>query len=214
MNRLLVMYFIWKGVMIMSQSQYWVKPGDTLLKIAESHNRSVDHIKQMNQLNSNIIYVGQMLRIPSSAATYTVQQGDTLLSISERFQTPVDEVKEINQLHSNLIYVGQQLDIPTTRQRHMRMDYTVKAGDSLYQIATNNNTTAKSIMVLNDLSSDALTIGQTLKIPVYTEVIVKSDRANVRTGPGKGYNVITQMKTGAKLALLGHSRKLVQSPIV
>ncbi|MGB8001075.1 MAG: LysM peptidoglycan-binding domain-containing protein [Anaerobacillus sp.] len=185
----------------MSQSQYLVKPGDTLLKIADSHNRSVDHIKQMNQLNSNIIYVGQMLRIPSSAATYTVQQGDTLLSISERFQIPVEDVKESNQLHSNLIYVGQHLDIPTTRNRLMRMDYTVKAGDSLYQIAINNNTTVKSIMVLNDLSSDALTIGQTLNIPVYTEVIVKADRANIRTGPGKGYNVITQMKTGAKLAL-------------
>ena len=70
----------------MPQSQYLVKPGDTLLNIAESHDRSVQQIRQLNNLNSNIIYVGQMLRIPTSTATYTVQQGDTLLTISDRFQ--------------------------------------------------------------------------------------------------------------------------------
>ncbi|KMM39669.1 glycosyl hydrolase [Alkalihalobacillus macyae] len=144
-----------------------------------------------------------MLRIPTSTATYTVQQGDTLLTISDRFQVPVDEVKELNQLQSNLIYVGQHLDIPSTRNRMTRIDYTVKSGDSLYQIANNYKTTAKSIMTLNNLSSDALTIGQTLKIPVYSEAVVKSDRANVRTGPGKGYNVITQVKAGAKFFVEG-----------
>ncbi|MDQ0483449.1 LysM peptidoglycan-binding domain-containing protein [Guptibacillus hwajinpoensis] len=187
----------------MPQSQYFVKPGDTLLNIAETHDRSVQQIRQLNNLNSNIIYVGQMLRIPTSTATYTVQQGDTLLTISDRFQVPVDEVKELNQLQSNLIYVGQHLDIPSTRNRMTRIDYTVKSGDSLYQIANNYKTTAKSIMTLNNLSSDALTIGQTLKIPVYSEAVVKSDRANVRTGPGKGYNVITQVKAGAKFFVEG-----------
>ncbi len=197
------MHLIWKGVMIMPQNQYRVKPGDTLLRIADSHNQSVNELKQINQLNSNIIYVGQMLRIPSATdyPSYTVQPGDTLLSISDRFQIPVQEVKELNQLPSNLIYVGQHLDIPESRS--MRIDYTVKAGDSLYQIAVNNNTTPKSIKTLNDLTSDDLSIGQTLKIPVYTEVVVKADRANVRTGPGKGYNIIAQMRTGAKLAVEG-----------
>ena len=44
--------------------------------------------------------------------------------------------------------------------------YTVKKGDSLYTIAKANNTTASVLISLNNLTSNNLSIGQQLKIPV------------------------------------------------
>lgn len=196
-------YMEWKGVMTMPVRQYMVKPGDTLLKIADSHNRSVDAIKETNHLTSNVIYVGQMLRIPTDSKPYEVQRGDTLLTIADRFHVPVDELKEENQLRTNLIYVGQQLQIPAGTKRSYREVYTVKAGDTLYQIAKKYSTTVKSLLTLNELEADSLAIGQKIKIPLYTEVVIRTDRANIRTGPGKGYNIITQMRAGARLAVIG-----------
>ena len=47
----------------------------------------------------------------------------------------------------------------------MYIIYTVKSGDSLYQIAKKNNTTVNDIKTLNNLTSNLLSIGQELKIP-------------------------------------------------
>ena len=43
--------------------------------------------------------------------------------------------------------------------------YTVKKGDSLWTIANRYNTTVEKIKVLNNLTSNLLSIGQQLKIP-------------------------------------------------
>lgn len=42
---------------------YTVNPGDSLYGIAKSHNTSVDQLKQVNNLTSDTIYVGQVLTI-------------------------------------------------------------------------------------------------------------------------------------------------------
>ena len=48
--------------------------------------------------------------------------------------------------------------------------YTVKKGDNLYSISIKYNTTVKEILKLNNLNSDNLYIGQTLRIPeMYTK---------------------------------------------
>ena len=43
--------------------------------------------------------------------------------------------------------------------------YTVKSGDTLYSIARAFNTTLNDIRILNNLTSNVLSVGQTLKIP-------------------------------------------------
>lgn len=43
---------------------YIVQPGDSLERIAKEHQTTVDHIKQVNNLNGDLIVVGQKLRIP------------------------------------------------------------------------------------------------------------------------------------------------------
>ena len=44
---------------------YTVKKGDTLYNIAKNYNVSVDEIKSLNNLSSNVLSVGQKLTIPS-----------------------------------------------------------------------------------------------------------------------------------------------------
>lgn len=81
------------------------------------------------------------------------------------------------------------------------MVYTVQPGDSIYFIAQRFNTTVSSIMALNNLSSQSLDVGQQITIPVYTEVVVKSDYTNVRRYASLNSPVMARMVNGARLTL-------------
>jgi nucleoid-associated protein YgaU len=48
------------------RTHYQVSRGDTLWKIAKSHNTDVLAVKEINGLRSNRIYEGQVLRLPST----------------------------------------------------------------------------------------------------------------------------------------------------
>ena len=149
---------------------YVVVAGDSLYKIANKFNTSVDAIKSLNNLSSNLLSIGQVLLIPSSNesqnyTTYTVVAGDSLYKIANKFNTSVDAIKSLNNLSSNLLSIGQVLLIPSSTEIQNYTTYTVVAGDSLYKIANKFNTSVDAIKSLNNLSSNLLSIGQKLKIP-------------------------------------------------
>ena len=151
---------------------YIVKSGDSLYAIARRFNTTVDSIKNINNLTSNNLSIGQKLIIPTtnnqnnSENIYTVKSGDSLYAIARRFNTTVDSIKNINNLTSNNLSIGQKLIIPTTNnQNNSENIYTVKSGDSLYAIARRFNTTVDSIKNINNLTSNNLSIGQKLIIP-------------------------------------------------
>ncbi|SFC80710.1 LysM repeat-containing protein [Bacillus sp. OV322] len=60
------------------------------------------------------------------------------------------------------------LDDETSGTPAEKNTYTVKKGDSLYQIAKKYHTTSAELKKLNSLKSDVLKIGQVLKVPVQT----------------------------------------------
>ena len=96
---------------------YTVKSGDSLYKIANNYNTTVNSIKELNNLKSNNLSIGQQLKIPSSSndtsyTTYTVKKGDSLWLIANNFNTTVDSIKRLNNLTSNNLSIGQQLKIP------------------------------------------------------------------------------------------------------
>ena len=99
---------------------YTVSSGDSLYSIARRFNTTVDDIKRLNNLTSNNLSIGQVLKIPSSSTdtgnnqstTYTVSSGDSLYSIARRFNTTVDEIKRLNNLTNNNLSIGQILRIP------------------------------------------------------------------------------------------------------
>lgn len=93
---------------------YTVVSGDSLYKIANKFNTTVNEIKTINNLNSNLLSIGQVLKIPDNTSydTYTVVSGDSLYKIANKFNTTVNELKTINNLTSNLLSIGQVLKIP------------------------------------------------------------------------------------------------------
>lgn len=150
---------------------YQVKKGDTLYQIAKNNNTTVDAIKKLNNLSSNTLTIGSIIKLPSSNTSsntseediYIVKSGDTLYQIAKNNNTTVDAIKKLNNLSSNTLTIGQTLLIPLPKEEYII--YTVIKGDSLYQIARKNNTTVDEIKKLNNLTTNTLTIGQELKIP-------------------------------------------------
>lgn len=149
---------------------YIVKKGDSLYSIANKYNTTVDELKRINNLTSNILSIGQVLKLPSDKASnvekeentisYTVQKGDSLYSIARKYNTTIDRIKDLNNLTTNLLSIGQVLLIPT--DTNLETTYTVQKGDSLYSIAKKYNTTVNRLKQLNNLTSNLLSIGQIL----------------------------------------------------
>ena len=52
-----------------SNSTYTVQRGDTLWRISSKHNLTVAQLKSLNNLTSDMIYVGQVLVVSGTAAT-------------------------------------------------------------------------------------------------------------------------------------------------
>lgn len=157
-----------------SNNTYVVKSGDTLWNIANKYNTTVDELKKINNLTSNTLSIGQILKIPNSldtsggvseVGTYVVKSGDTLWNIANKFDTNINEIKRLNNLSSDILNIGQVLKIPNVTGSLSNFTYTVKSGDSLWSIANRYNTTVNSIKQLNNLNSNLLSIGQVLKIP-------------------------------------------------
>ncbi len=88
---------------------YEVKPGDALWKIAHEYETTVEDLKLYNGLQSDLILVGQKLKVPFS---YTVVAGDSLWKLSNTYHTTVQSIKDANGLKSNVLYIGQKLRIP------------------------------------------------------------------------------------------------------
>ena len=149
-------------------SEYIVSKGDTLYGIAQKFGTTVDNLKSINNLTTDSLAIGQILKIPSEESntnTYTVKSGDTLYGIASKYNTTVDELKSLNNLTSNTLSIGQTLKIPSGTTSDNSSTYTVKSGDTLYGIANKYDTTVDAIKNLNNLSSNNLSIGQVLKIP-------------------------------------------------
>lgn len=154
---------------------YTVVKGDTLYSIAQKNNTTVNEIKKLNNLSNNTLSIGQKLIIKESPNNttdkinyYTVKKGDTLYSIANNYNVKVDDIKKINNKLNNNLSIGEILVIPsnTTSENINTTSYTVKYGDTLYSIAKKYNTSVSDIKNLNNLSTNILSIGQKLILPI------------------------------------------------
>lgn len=150
-----------------TENTYIVKRGDTLYSIATRFNTSIEEIKRINNLTSNTLQIGQILKLKEDTIpnTYTIQKGDSLYAIARRYNTTVDKLKELNNLDTNNLQIGQVLIINNDEIEPTNPKiYTVKKGDSLYSIANQFNTTVDILKELNNLTSNFISIGQKLML--------------------------------------------------
>lgn len=96
-----------------AETTYTVKSGDSLYSIAKKYNTTVSDLMTYNRLTSNLLSIGQVLKIPTnmSEIAYTVKSGDTLYEIARKYNTTVDSIKNKNNLTSNTLSIGQVLKI-------------------------------------------------------------------------------------------------------
>ncbi len=96
----------------LAQPTHTVAPGDTLFSIARRYGTTVEELMRLNGLESFLIQVGQVLRLPSGDRVHRVAPGDTLFSIARRYGTTVEELMRLNGLTSPDLKAGQALRLP------------------------------------------------------------------------------------------------------
>ena len=115
------------------------------------------------------IYLGIGENVPTpgpdtGTVTYTVKAGDSLWLIAQRYGTTVNTIKQANGLTGDELQIGQVLRIPVSQSPYV--EYTVRAGDTLWELSRRYGTTVEAIMQANGLTGTILQIGQVLRIPV------------------------------------------------
>lgn len=171
-----------------TEGYYTVKRGDTLYSIANQFNTTVANLKELNNLTSNNLQIGQVLlvteKVYPNVTTYTVQRGDTLYGIASKFGTTVSTIRELNNLTTNTLLPGQQILIPAsiepteptmpvepepttpTETETPYLIYTVQRGDSLWKISQRYGIPVNEIIAFNNLDTINLKVGDELRIPV------------------------------------------------
>ena len=130
---------------------------------------------------------------------HKVQKGETIASISRKYRTSPEGIRDFNDFRKNeTLVVGSKIKVPATTRtvqakgtkgpapvaakEQKPAKYVVKKGDSVWQIASQHNTTAKEIQNLNRLKGPNLHTGQVLMIP-------PSQAAACAVAPTKSYTV-------------------------
>lgn len=145
---------------------------------------------------------------------YRVRSGDTLLRIAHHFRTTPEFIRKVNRLASNMIRQGQELLIPVAshdgsyyslsasqRRRAVqasysgegltRVNYRVRAGDTLWDIARAHNVSVRKLAKWNSMApTDPLMPGKSLVIWSHrTHMTLASNRMRHEMVRKIGYHV-------------------------
>ncbi len=182
---------------IVARSEHRVSAGDTLSEIAEFYGVSIASIKVINAKSSNLIKIGEILRIPSHRGAseglsglqgveivHQVVANDSLSEIAQAYNVKLSELRAINGLSakSDLIRIGQQLRIPdssrsisnkptvaaSSQDLRSRVQHSVRSGESLWTIARRYGVRVIDIVNWNKISRSAhIYPGQKLVIYIH-----------------------------------------------
>ena len=117
-----------------------------------------------------LAFTGAGYAAAGSTITYTVQPGDTFYLIALQYGLTADQLMAANGDISSDLLPGQILNIPVPQVNSNNNQYTVVAGDTLFQIAQEYGTTLDALVALNNLTPDSqgnvdIQPGQVLQLP-------------------------------------------------
>ena len=178
---------VYKG----SKFEHTVQSGESLWTIAHYYNTDTKTLCQWNNIGVRTpLRKGQKLEIRSNQygkqKSYTLKKGESLWTVAQKFDVSTTELSRWNNIkRSQTLQPGMKLTIwqpksvklsskKDNRQNDMSAllesknfkQYTVKSGDSLWDIAVANKVSTKVIAAYNAIPEKAtLKPGQLLKIP-------------------------------------------------
>lgn len=142
--------------------KYVVKSGDTLIEIAQRFNVTVDQIRDVNNLSSDLIHVGDELFIPQPTPTPRAVAGGPSPTPS-----PTETATALAFNTPTLIALNLTPGTPTTPTPTPGVVlYYVQTGDTLGTIAKAYSTTVESLMSLNSMKNTSIRAGQPISVPV------------------------------------------------
>lgn len=155
---------------------YRIQAGDTFYSIARRYGIAVQALIAANpNVDPNNLQIGQLICVPAPSPIppcpgflYTIRAGDTLYSLARRYNTSVEAIMSANPgIDPNSLRVGQIICIPGGGICPQGTSpYTIKAGDTLFALARQFNTTVEAILNANPgINPNNLQIGQQICIP-------------------------------------------------
>lgn len=155
---------------------YTAVPGDTYWKISQKHGVPLSALLAANKTDgSKVLYVGEKVLIPGIDVHIAVV-GDTYWKISQKYGVSLSELLAANgKTQNSILYVGDIVLLPqknndsvSTAPYVTYTNYTVKSGDTLWDIAIKWGIPYAELLSVNGMSENTLLyVGQKIKIPVH-----------------------------------------------
>lgn len=187
-----------------------IRRGETLSSIAYRYGVGISSLREWNNLSSNRIYAGRRLKIYTDKSSsyyadedvpttrtslfrYRVKRGDTVSELAEKFGVPSVMIRKWNNMSSNKLIAGKTIKIytngstslgdNTTKTSANVIYHKIRKGETIGEIAEVYRVSSSSIRRWNNLSSNKIIAGKTLKI--YSD----ADVYDIPEKDGKVYTV-------------------------
>ncbi|NNF58950.1 MAG: LysM peptidoglycan-binding domain-containing protein, partial [Rhodothermaceae bacterium] len=143
---------------------YVVQAGDTLFRIATTHGMTVDELKRLNGLDSDLIEVGQSLRLSRrvSVQAESPDEDPVAPSFEETAAPPAPPAQPAVAvpIPGEVRQATAPAPAPTDTQRV----HVVRSGETLFAIALRYDTTVAALRRFNGIEGDRITVGQQLVV--------------------------------------------------
>ena len=149
------------GRIVPAETEYKVAKGDNLGKIARQFGVSVSDLRSWNKLRNDNLRIGQVLIVSGYAAGVSKGAGSAPAKAAEKkAETKKEEKADEAEKEAE---PDNKADESSEKPVEF-VTYKVKKGDTLFGIAREHGCSVDDLKSWNDLSSNALSIGQKLKI--------------------------------------------------
>ncbi len=163
---------------------YTVQKGDSYYLIAKKCGVTLSALLSANNATTtSSLYAGQKITIPGGSGgykTHTVQKGETYWTISQKYSVSLSSLLAANGAsEGSILYVGDIVKIPSSSSGNNSSSssstptvtyttYTVKDGDTLWNIAIKHGIPYSELLSSNSLTeSSYIYTGMKLTIPVH-----------------------------------------------
>ncbi len=153
-------------------------------------------LNPMRRRSAAALALALLLPLPGLAGEVVVKRGETLSEIADRYGTSVNRLMEMNGLRdANDLWAGSRIKVPgNVYSGGGSGNYTVKAGETLSEIADRYGTSVDRLVQLNGLrDANDLWAGSRIQVPgasARPQVAVNKNAKTHRVQPGESLSSI------------------------